>query len=443
METMETVVRAFELPVHRVEAEGRDGWVLIRECWRQATDLANWGVQTLLRADCVRLPGMDKLPPPPRVNGKRLKGLYGKASEDFDFKGQRGPSFWAGACISASSILKAVEDKYVAERLNVLWHRRQAPANYRYPHPWPVHSQAWKDAGFDAGGRPYVTCALPGGTATLRLRGGPEFGRQLSLFRQVVDGNLPKLQLVIRQQGASLSCHRPTMKDRGCACRVLVKIVARLPVTHRQGGRCLVLLTDPNSLWVAELDGRPAWVLNADHVRRAFNWLASWESRRQRLAQDRKAERRLKVGRLDQLNREGERCREKHRKRLHSWLHETAAHLAGFADRQKVGEVFYLDRDRGFMPAFPWSQLHALLADKIKALGINFYSESGAEGRTVPADEPEPDKGKGGAMCPTPDLQPSQEDDKWLRVTRLREMAARKLLAARRRSGSHRVVSTP
>jgi hypothetical protein len=50
--TVETVVRAFELPVQSVEfADGRDGWAGLRACWHEATLLANWGVQQLLLAE--------------------------------------------------------------------------------------------------------------------------------------------------------------------------------------------------------------------------------------------------------------------------------------------------------------------------------------------------------------------------------------------------------
>ena len=369
-----TVVRAFELPLHHLEAGERDGWDLLRECWREGTCLANWGVQQLLRADVTRLPEMEKLPKMPLIKGVKLKGLYGLASESFAFK----TGWWAGACNSASTILHTVEQKYRSERLNVLWHRKQDPTTYRYPYPWPVHARGWKEAGFEDG-RPFVRLALPGGEVVLRLRGGPEFGLQLGRFRQVVAGNLPRLQLVIRQQGASLGCHRPTVKDRGKNCRVMVKMVAKLPAKEATGNRVLTLSTDPNAFWVAELDGRQAWVLNNDHMRRAFDWLAKYDAKRQRLAQDRKAERRMNRSHLADINEAQRRCGDKHARRMQSWLHETAAHLVGFCVRNHVGEVLYLDGERDFIPAFPWHRLKSLLSDKLTAAGIQLVTETAHE----------------------------------------------------------------
>lgn len=430
----ETVVRAFELPVQAVEAGGRDGWALLRECWSRATDLANWSALQLLRADQTRLAGMEKLPPAPRLSGKRLKGLYGLASETFGFT--KPGSWWSGACISASSIVREVERKYLSERGNVLWRRCQAPVTYSYPHPWPVHSQAWKVATFE-GGKPVVVACLPGGIVKFRLRGGPEFGRQLGLFRQVAGGSLPKLQLVVRQQGASNSCHRPTVWDGGRERRVMVKMVARLPVKERPGDRCLVLSTDPSAFWVAELDGRPAWVLNADHVRFGLAAHEAHLVRLQRLSQDCKAERRLCSNRDVYVARRLEKLCVKHARRMSSWLHESAAHLAGFACRSRVGEVFYLNRGRGFLPKFPWRRLHDLLADKLRAAGVSFFSESSAG--AVPETE-------GGSRSEGPaefDLKSEgrEEDDRWIRVTKLRENAGRKVVASLRRSGSSPAVS--
>jgi hypothetical protein len=428
----ESVIRAFELPVQSVEClDGKDGWALLCDCWREATRLANWGVLQLLRSDVTRTPDLGRLPKRPCLNGARLKGLYGLASETFGFKA----GWWAGACISASTILRDVERKYAAERLDVIWRQRLKPTWYAHPYPWPVHAQGWKGCGFEDSGRPWVLATLPGGLARLRLRGGPEFGRQLALFRQVVRGELPRRALVIRQQGSSNSCHRPTVKAGGRPCRVMLKMVADVPVTPRPGGRALVLLTDPASFWVAELDGRRAWVLNADHVRRAVARHAEHLRRLQRMAEDAKAERRL-TGHRDcrQLPRLG-RLAHKDRNRLASFTHEAAAHLVGFAARQGVGEVFYLDRDRGFMPRFPWHELHRKLAEKCAAGGVVFYSESslklsGADPLNFDSD-------------PEADIDAAEEDDKWTRIARLREMVVRRLTAARGRAGSHPAVSAP
>ena len=368
----DTVIRAFELPLQHAEPHV---WPLLRECWKQATMLANWCVMELARHDVTRMGKMAKLPPYPyeKLHGRKLKGLYGRASESFRMKS----GWWAGACISAATVCREVERAYHQDRFAVLWQCKQALRLYRYPYPWPIHAQSWKAAGLgEHDGKPWVEVVLPGGKARLQLRGGPEFGRQMGLFRQVVKGELPRLALVIREQPANRGCHRPGVESREAGggarqfSRVMVKMVAKLPVKEKPGERVLTLCTDPNAFWVAELDGRQAWVLNNDHMRRAFEWQAVHAARLLRLAQDAKAERRLNPEALDALNDSRRRCCDKHHRRLSSWLHETAAHLVGFAARQKVGRVLYRDVKTGFIPSFPWHRLKTLLKDKLTAAGI-------------------------------------------------------------------------
>jgi hypothetical protein len=275
-------------------------------------------------------------------------------------------SWWKGASQSVSLICRAVQRKYAAERLAVLWRKTQAPTTYRAPHPWPVNGQSWRAAWLDGSGRPHVRVTLPGGAAELRLRGGPEFGRQMALFRQVCEGDLPRLQLDVRGQPRSSSFHR---RGRG-ESRIMVKMVARLPRPEVKSGRVMTLCVLPEAFWAAELDGRPAWVLNAQHVRRAMDWLAVHYDRLQRLRQDAKAERRCCPRASRAWKASLDRMCEKHRRRMSSWLHEAAAYAVGFAARQGVGELCYDDSRRGGLPLFPWHRLKSLLADKCAAAGI-------------------------------------------------------------------------
>ena len=75
-----TVIRAFELPIHKIErVDGFDvdGWTLVRECWEHSTILANWCVQQLIKHDVIVLEGMEKLPKPTQINPKNIK-KFGK-----------------------------------------------------------------------------------------------------------------------------------------------------------------------------------------------------------------------------------------------------------------------------------------------------------------------------------------------------------------------------
>lgn len=415
-----TVVRAFELPVRDVEcADGRDGWALLRECWRQAACLSNWGVRQLLHADVVRDPSMERLPRMPRIDGPKHKGLYGLATDTLGLKA----GWWAGACISASTILRGVERKYAQDRLEVVWHQRKAPCTYRDPAPWPIHASSWRVAALDSSKRPYVVAALPGGLVTLRLKNGPDFRRQMALFREVVDGARPRRQLVVYQRGT------------GATRRVMCKMVADIEVRDRPGQRCLVLLTDPHAFWVAELDGRRAWVLNADHVRCAVARHLRHLCRLQRLGEDAKAGRRLGNNLAADMLPAVEAACQRDRDRLASFTHEAAAHLTGFAVRQGVGEVFYLDRDRGFLPSFPWHALRGKLEQKLQLSGIDFYSESGAATVAAPVEGEGPDDGPGSDR-PWEDYRCTRQIDS--RVTALRN-----LLAGQKRRTSHPAVSAP
>lgn len=429
-------IRAFELPLHRAEPEG--AWGILAESWRQAADLANWCVRTLVRLDVNPTPAQreaGKCPPMPRLP---KGGLYRLAADAFGL--MQDGCWWAGAAGSFSAVTKAVGDYWAKHRWNVLWRCAEQPPCWA-SYPFPLRGQEWTGAGFDDAGRPWVEVNLPSGTprkpvhARLHLRGGPEFGRQMALFRRLVDGALPRKQLVVRWQRCSESCHRPTRRVGGVPGRVMVKMVADLPAGDRPGGRTLVLLTDPAAFWVAELDGRAAWVLNADHARRGVARHGEHLRVLQRLSEDAKAERRLGSNRAQKQQARLEVVCHKDRNRLASWTHETAAHLAGFAARQGVGEVLYLDRDRGFCPRFPWFELHTKLAAKLEAAGIAFYSESsllrqGGGGRLTDAVE-------------VADIEPTAEDGKWERIARLREAATGRLAAARKRKGSHPAVSAP
>lgn len=371
---METVVRAFELPLNHAD---KAVWPLIRECWQQATMLANWCARQLAIRDVVRTPGMVRLPKMPEIDLYAL--AFGRKKEKAGRKDKAkvlpiveaqypDGDFFAGAKTSAVAIMKAVREKYVQERLQVVWFRGRRTPEFRYPQAWPVAGAGWHEASLESG-KPVVRVALPGGRTELQLRGGAEFGRQMGLFRQVVEGSLPRIQLAIRGQAVVGNCGRKTIEHGAAQSRVMIKMVAELPVKQAQGDKTLTLAVDPQAFWVAEVDGRRAWTLNNDHIKRAMDWIGVHEARRQRLAQDAKAERRMGEKKKAWL-RSLERACDKQRRRMASWLHESAAHLTSFAVRNRVGLVVYDDSRTDYMPGFPWADLRSKLADKLQAAGI-------------------------------------------------------------------------
>lgn len=451
----EKVIRACELPLRFAEDET---WKLLLECWSQASMLANWTVHTLARHDIVRLPDMDKLPPMPVIDlyatafgRKKTKPGKKDASKTLHACDPQytGYEFFGGAMQSANIIMNDVLARYKRYRFDIVWRRVRSLDTYRGMYPWPIHGKAWGKARLDENGKPSIEVSLPGGKVRLELRGGPEFHRQMKLFKEMVEldklpesmrkDELGRPQMEIRYQRGSMSSHRQMTPTRQPG-RVMVKMLARVtPREDKEATRCLVLTTDPGAFWVAEIDQRQAWVLNADHVRRGIARHQEHLSTIQRLAQDAKAESRIYFNRHSKQQTRLEALVHKNHNRICSWTHESAAHVINFAVRQKVCEIFYLDKNTGFIEKFPWRMLHDKLADKAKLNGINFYSESVlTKSKTSPnikTDEIQADEEA------SVDIEPTKEDDKWTRVARLRELAVKKLISAKNRKGSHPDVS--
>lgn len=427
---MSEIIRAAEIPVARpLSMDWPALETLLHDCWEQSTYLANWCIQKIIRAEAIRTPEMKsfkEFPKYPFERGMLYALAFGREEEKLswvkfdcphckkgwfpsqlapggkvpvhDVKRERCPgndkkpvarqrktlpvvvpeypgrAFWAGAAQQACAVIESAEKRYGALRKEIVWDQTAALPVFRYPQPFPVHMDSWRPRFED--GVPIINVTFPGGRVDLVLRGGDEFRRQLAFFRKVVDGEAKKCELSIRPQRTSSSHRRvvpfrvPGGGERGF-WRAMVKLVVKTAPTVREGKeRPLVLSTDPNAFWVAELDGRRPWVLNADHVKRMFAWLAVHEDRLDRLSQDTKAERRLNPDWLRGLNESRERCCLKHSRRVSSWLHETTAHLAGYCVRQHVTHVLYRDVDQGFIERFPWYRLREMLRDKLKAVGI-------------------------------------------------------------------------
>lgn len=378
------MIRANTLAVNKcLNLSWADFNKLLHSCWRQSTDLANWCARELDRRDVARMPDMKTLPPMPKIpetkkpkgwcgprtDGNVLRGLYGMAAVAF----RTDTGFWAGAASSVSSICRAVERKHKQERRAIVWDGERRSARYRYPFPFPVHQQSWSCEYRD--GKPVIVANLPGGKVEMELRGGPEFARQLADFRRVVNGEATKAQLLISRQRASEGCHRQTTTEKAAGggakvnYRITVKLVVDGPERQAAGDRVLTLCTDPEALWVAELDGRRAWLINADHLRRGVAIERDHKRRIQRLGEDRKAEGRRSRPRKRQHKDHLDARADKFANRKKSWVQETVAHLINFCRRQRVAAILYHNEAREYLP-LPW----------MSALGTRLGQVCGAEG---------------------------------------------------------------
>lgn len=335
----------------------------LRDCWRNATTVSNWAVRELSRADVVRTPDLEKLPPMPRVY------LYPGAREiapDMDPQ-------------SVTAVLQAVERKYRERRYDVIWQRKASGPSYRYPAPYPVHNQGWR-AELGPDNEALISVRLGGRRWTLRLAGGPGFARQRRAFLRLVAGEAVHGELALYPVAASGGDHRPGMDDRRQS-RLVAKLVMWLPKEEREGrGGVLYVRTTGDSLLVYHTEGGEPRHLHADQARR---WAAEHRRRLQRLSDDTKAEKRKSRRQLRGLQDRREAWARKHRHRMDSLTHEASAAIAGFARRQGVGRVVYDDTDKSYVPeGFPWAELRQKLQYKLAGEGITFEI-AGASGEVV------------------------------------------------------------
>lgn len=343
-------LRAVTLPV--AGADGRT-WpelnAALSICWELTTTLANFEVQELAKNDLIRLPDDEKLGRMPARPTKGPRAPYQRAREivpDLDTR-------------SVTSVLRAVQNRYVKRRYEVVWRRAAALPTYRYPMPYPVHNQAWRVRLQDR--RVLVDVPLVGGERwTLRLKTGSEFRRQLAAIRLLVEGEALQGELAIYR----------TRSDRASMC----KMVMWLPRQERgELSGALHVRTTKDAMLVYHADGdeKPQY-LYRDDLRR----LVSAHARRlDHREHDRKLPRRLKGEEPAWLS--------KHRRRMDSIVHEISAQVAGYAMRRKVERVVLDMSERGYFPAraqdgniesFPWSIFETRLAYKLDDAGIEMLS---------------------------------------------------------------------
>jgi hypothetical protein len=317
----------------------------LKQMWVQTTQCSNWMMTQLYTGD-VRRDGQEKMPSMPH------QYLYPEARRQF-------PNLTPQ---SVASLEQAIQRKYRKRRYEVVWTAGASLPTCRYPQPFPIHNQSWS-IGFDSGNRPVFSGRIGGKRWELRLRGGLRYRRQVAAIRQMVDGS------AIRGEAAIL---------RHNDGQILCKMVAWLPRQDRTGEQSgeLHVRTCADKLLVAvdpERD-RP-WIYNGDHLRR---WIQEYDRKRQRLAEDQKAEQRpvpTFAGRRANLV-------EKYRRRLNTAIQQIAASLANFAHRYKI--VVYDDSVTGFLPprpdgaaSFPWFQLREAIRTKLDEYGVRLEHASG------------------------------------------------------------------
>jgi len=350
------VLRAITFPVAGpVGATWDEFRPALNDAWQHATALSNWGVQALMASDVTRMPDMEKLPKMPDIQ------LYALC------KGQ-----FPGWSQSAACILRAITQKYRASRFERIWLGQAALPNMRYPQPFPMHNAAWK-ARYDEGGRPLVLVKLPSGPFTLRLRGGNQFRRQLTAFRQIVEGQAVQGELALYRQRANAGDHRGGGKGRDSggrqfATRVMCKMVAWLPRTPtREGTGTLLVTTAPDAMVVAlNAKDEKLFSIHGDHIRR---WTITHQSQLQRWSDDSKME--VRRGSVPFASRREAACG-KFNRRMDTAVKEIAAQVVNYAARRRFAEVRWIGGDSGFVGSFRWHALIERMRTKCNEFGIQF-----------------------------------------------------------------------
>lgn len=347
------VLRAITLPIAApLDGDWKELRAALRECWSNATQLANWAVTELAKADVVRTPDLDKLPPMPQVY------LYPGAREVL-------PDMDTGSVVS---LLQSVEQRYRKSRFDVIWRRAASLPTYRYPTPYPVHNQRWSVR--EEEGRGLILSArLAGQRWDLVLKTGGR-GRQRAAVRRLIAGEAAAGELAIYERGSN----------------VMAKMVMWLPREGRQRERSgtLYVRTVEDAVWEYRVDDGEPRFLYADHVRQ---WLAAYRRRSERAAHDLKHEKRWPGRERERMRRDLEPMRRKHHARMDSWTHEATAMLVAYAVRQRVAALVYDDQITSYAD-LPWAELRTKLSYKLNGAGIEFVHASGeAMSKTPPPSE--------------------------------------------------------
>lgn len=371
------------------------------DAWKLTTNTHNWCQQELFRRDTL---GAVKTPDAVRVRGTKTNpsGFYPYGAAKTCTRCGRqlsewtttDPAFcacpgaptttmpwasgWAGSFNLMQDVLRAAHSEYLTHRFDVVVRFESRLLTHKFPTPLPVPAANWKLQYGAPGEIPVLSVPIPSlGRVQLRLTKRGDFRRQLADLRAISDGTALK---------GGLKIYRNKKKQ------VLVAIVGYFPkIGQPARTHVCTLHTDPSAMLVADIDGRPSWVLNADHLRRVGATAAAtiredkalYECYLQRVSEDAKREKRMDRAQRRMLRLSRKARVVKAADRMKTAICQIAAQVQRFCDRQKVARVFYDDKERSFIPVerFPWSTLKSQLAIKLDEIGIEF------ESRPEPTDD--------------------------------------------------------
>lgn len=403
---------------------------------KNARILANWGASVLFAHDSPPDPtGKNKLE-------KYSKNLY----NHIKLKNPIEPAYphrdaWVGCMGSAGEIVRNVESAYKKQRYDILCSGKRSLQSFRSM-PFPIRDDAIRVELVDLGPTVVsyqsnespekyaqrvsrykneillVTIPLP--KVTLMEEVSPKkkkkdteqkkeykektyppcnaqiildiqkgFDRQHNMICQVLRGDATLGSAAIYRKKSSTGIHRNKVMERGNSqqipMRTFIKLVGWFPRKQADStlrDEIMTVYTDPNSFWVAEINGKEVWVENADHMRRRIihskhrpktkiNTIVDQIEKHvvylDRIKQDAKYERRSnrRQARLDMINDNMDARSKKMRNRLNTFIDQSVSALVGIAERRNVGHVVYTDVCRSYVSSFPWAIFRERLKERL------------------------------------------------------------------------------
>jgi hypothetical protein len=353
------VLRAVTVPIaFPIGRKSKELWMALGGCWQQSTQLANFAVTELAKADIVRS-DETRLPAAPKLY------LYPQARLRLP---EMSPQ-------SVASVLQSAERRYRRRRYEVIWQAKAGLPRHRYPVPYPVHNQAWS-VNRDKDGRSVLHVRLSGESWDLALRGGYHFHRQMKMIDQIISGEARQGELAFYRTAVNTGDHRSGKKPY----RLMAKLVAWLP-RQPLNGRALkgsvLLSTGTDYLWRLH-DGSEEeddYIIYADQMR---SWIKAHQRYLKRVGSDVSKLRFVEQGQgiSAKLAQEREaRCRKQHN-RIHSGCQMWAAAVAKKVHRRRFAQVEYDDAARGYFAQFDYTLLRGCLEKALDDYGIHLVASA-------------------------------------------------------------------
>ena len=267
----------------------------------------------------------------------------------------------------AATITRAANEKYCAERFQILIGRRSLPTQRSWPMPL-LHNKSTRMVKFrlDHDGNVLASFKLGETCYVVRLRGGSNYARQLRTIKAAIESEaIGDSKVWIDRRGVAVF---------GIACRI--------PPQDREGlSGTLRVHTSRDAFIVAtKQQNDTPFVINADHVKR-------WQAERMRIQQRLRQDRKSGTVRAKLVNRQ-RIVSQKYFNRLDSFTHEAAAPIAEHARRRRVSTVEYDGTIKSYYgPQFPWYEFEQKLEDKCQLIGIQFVKVT-QEMKPAEQDEP-------------------------------------------------------